>query len=189
MKKIAVAAIGIACLLMVVKVRAQDKKVDQALRSELKAYILTHVQPVMKLKREILENELTELEKRQISGLRMQLAEIRKARKASNRTFMERMDGKELDETQTTMNLSERKQVRKIMMEAFSIADKHEKTIDQIGLDTRADRERWRKELKEIVIKYNGNAAGVFLARLERIGAGQSVRPALFLLWDPEKKY
>jgi hypothetical protein len=151
--------------------------------------MVSNIQPVMKLKREILESELTELEKRQISMLRMRLDGIRKARKASNRTLRERMDGKELDESQTAMTLSERKQIRKIMLEAFSIAEKHEKTIDQISLDTRTDREKWKKELKEIVIKDKGNGAVDFFTRLDRMGAGQSVRPALFLLWDPEKKY
>ncbi len=174
---------------IVVEVQAQDKKVDPALRNELKAYTLTHIMPVMKLKRVILEDELTELEKKQIAGLRIQLTQIRKARKESNRTLWERMDGKELDENQTAMTLSERKQIRKIMLEAFSIADKHEKTIDQISLDTRMNREKWRKELREIIEKFKGKSAGDFFVRLERTGAGQSVRPALFLLWDPAKQY
>ena len=186
-KKIATATIAIAFLLVVVNAQAQGKKADPSLRNDLKTYALTHIMPVMKLKRDILENELTDLEKRQISGLRMQLGEIRKARKTSNRTLRERMDGKKLDESQTALNQSERKQIRKIMMEAFSIADKHEKTIDQISLDTKSDRERWRKECKAIVIKYRGDGAGDFFTRLDRLGAGQSFRPALFLLWDPEK--
>lgn len=176
-------------LLMVVEVQAQDKKVDQTLRSELKAYALTNVKPVMKLKREMLENELTTLEKKQIEGLRIQLGAIHKARMASNRTLRERMDGNELDESQKEVTASERKQIRKIMLEAFSIADKHEKTMDQISLDTRMDREKWRKELREITEKFKGRSAGDFFTRLERIGAGESVRPALFLLWDPEKQY
>jgi len=189
MKKIATAAIAIAFLLMALNLNAQDKKVDPALRSALKNYTISNILPVMKLKREILENELTTLEKRQISGLRMQLSGIHKARKVSNRTLRERMDGKKPDESQAAVNLSERKQIRKIMMEAFSIAGKHEKTIDQISVDTKTDREKWRRELKEIVIKYKGDGAGDFFTRLDRIGAGESVRPALFLLWDPEKKY
>ena len=188
-KKIATAAIATAFLLIVVNAQAQGKKADPSLRNELKAYALTHIMPLMKLKRDILENELTRLEKKQISGLRMQLDGIRKARKASNRTLRERIDGRKLDETQTALNKSERKQIRKIMMEAFSIADKHEKTIDQISVDTKTDRERWRKECKEIVIKYKGDEASAFFTRLDRMGVGQSVRPTLFLLWDPEKKY
>ena len=188
-KKIATATIAIAFLLVVVNAQAQGKKADPSPRSELRAYALTHVMPVMKLKRDILENELTEIEKRQISELRTQLSDIQKARKVSNRTLKERMDGQKLDETQIALNQSERKQIRKIMMEAFSIADKHEKTIDQISVDTKTDRERWRKECKEIVIRYRGEGASAFFTRLDRMGAGQSVRPTLFLLWDPEKKY
>ncbi|MCU7375714.1 hypothetical protein PEC18_34085 [Paucibacter sp. O1-1] len=62
-KKIVTTAMVITLWWIVVEVQAQDKKVDPALRNELKAYTLTHIMPVMKLKRVILEDELTELEK------------------------------------------------------------------------------------------------------------------------------
>jgi hypothetical protein len=189
MKKRLIATIAITLLLMGTFVSAQDKKPDPPLCHELQTYALTHIKPVMKQKREILENELTVQEKKKVGALRIQLDAIHKTRKASNLTFCERMAGIKPNETQKEILASGRKQIRKIMIEAFSIAEKHEKAINQVSQDTRVDREKWRNDLKEIVVKHKRNTTRDFFARLEGFGVGESVRPALFLLWDPEKNY
>lgn len=160
--------------------------------SEIKNYVAKQIIPVLKPLREELESELSETEKKEIDAIRSKLVDLRQTRADADIDFFEIMEVEEqFTPEQIEIIKTTRKQFRKIMMQAWTIADNHEAEIEYLLLQAGDYKDKWKVDIKQIVISKLDNQRKRFLlerkeSRFGQLDFSEYFMPVVFLLYDTE---
>ncbi len=160
--------------------------------SEINSYVTQQIIPVLKPLREELEPELSETEKKEIEAIRLKLIDLRQARVDAGIDFFEIMEAEEqFTPEQVEVIKTTRKQFRKTMMQAWTIADNHEVEIEYLLLQTKDYKDQWKVDIKQIVINKLDDQRKRFLlgrkeSRFAQLDFGEYFMPLVFLLYDTE---
>ena len=160
--------------------------------SEIKNYVVRQIVPVLKPLREELESEFSETEKKEIDAIRLKLVDLRQTRTDAGIDFFEIMESEEqFTPGQVEVIKTTRKQFRKIMMQAWTIADNHEAEIEYLLLQAGDYKDQWKTDIKQIVISKLDNQRKRFLlerknSRFAQLDFAEYFMPLIFLLYDTE---
>ena len=160
--------------------------------SEIKNYVAKQIISVLKPLREELEPELSEIEKNEIDAIRLKLIDLRQARADAGIDFFEIMETEEqFTREQVKVIKTTRKQFRKIMMQAWVIADNHEAKIEYLLSQTKDYKDQWKVDIKQIVISKLDNQRKRFLlerkgSRFGQLDFSEYFMPLVFLFYDTE---
>ncbi len=160
--------------------------------SEIKKYVAKQIIPVLKPLREELEKELSETEKNEIDAIRLIIIGLRQVRADAGINSFEIMEVEEqFTREQVEVIKTTRKQFRKTMMQAWTIADNHETAIENMFLQIGNYKDQWKTDIKQIVVSNLDDLPKRFvLERIEprfgKLDFAEYIMPVIFLLFDTE---
>lgn len=170
----------------------QNTSHKDEISSEIETYVAKQIIPVLKPLRKELEQNLSETEKNEVDAIRLILIGLRQTRANAGITSFEIMEGKEqFTREQVEVIKATRKQFRKTMMQAWTIADNHETSIENLLLQTGDYKDQWKTDIKQIVVSRLDNLPKRFISeriepRFGKLDYAEYIMPVVFLLFDTE---
>jgi len=152
------------------------------MKKELKTYFKETIFPVLKVQRADFENKLSQTDKEKIIELRKQLKVIRPQLKGLKKKYHH--SDTELSEEERQKMHQVHSQVRKIMLQAWVIADNYENELRSIKENNQITIQKWKDDLKAIMEKYKKNYDHKGKHK-HRKGHHKMMSPPRFILFDP----
>ncbi len=136
--------------------REERRQKGQAMRTEIEAYKSKNIDPILKEKRQLLENELSETEKKTIAEQRLKWQNGKAQAKVLRDEFKAaKMRGETVDHSKMEDLRKQNKVAKKEMKEALKpIVKKHEKTLATIKESLEPSKVIWEKDIAAIKAKY-----------------------------------
>lgn len=190
--------LSITCLILFSSFRAASESSKTKLVMDIRNYLDKNVKPIMKPQRAKLDQVLTAEEKVQVAALNKRLQKLVRDRKQAGIGFLGTKEFSfdevpEFTGQQRSAQKASRDEIRRIMAQAWSIADRHETDIDRL-LDEKANFfDTWERGITAVVTDYLDD-------KFYFIGKKQIVKrfknqelvsyytPVAFLLWDPQQQ-
>jgi hypothetical protein len=165
---------------------------------DIRTYLDKNVQPIMKPQRVQLDRLLTAEERAQVAALNNRVRQLVAARHQSGAGFLSQQDFSIEDpptftDAQKRRQKSDRDEMRRIMAQAWAIADRHEQEINRLLGEKSTFFDTWERGITAIVTDYLDNRF-YFIGRkqiIERVKNREIVQyylPVAFLLWDPQHR-
>ncbi len=195
---------GMALLLMIGLVlftsfRSSTENEKLKLVSEIRNYLDRNVKPFMQPQRVKLDQFLSKEEKKEINQLNSRLRQLIKSRNNSGTGFL---TAEEFSFSKTTAFSAQQKEaqkasrdeMRRIMAQAWTIADKHEKEINLLINEQATLFGTWERGVSSLVKDYLDDkfifiGSTQLIKRFENRGIIRYYSPVAFLLWDPQQRF
>ncbi|MCX6277523.1 MAG: hypothetical protein NT004_05440 [Bacteroidetes bacterium] len=165
----------------------------------IRAYLDKNVKPIMQPQRVKLDQILTAEEKIQVSILNNRMQQLIKQRHECGIGFT---DSDEFSfaritvftEKQKSEQKRSRDEMRWIMAQAWAIADRHEKEINQLLNEKLSFFGTWQRGITSIVTDYLDDkfyfiGSKQIIKRIENREIVKYYSPVAFLLWDPQQRF
>lgn len=171
----------------------QGKNPDQdAIRKDLHRYVQTNVAPELEPYRISFQDELSDVEVKQIEDSRLELKKVvetrMKIRKGNGGDYLL---GSELDESQAEQLKGNRDLAYKALLRVMIIADTHGKKLDEVFGSVSDKQEEWIEDMENIITGHAGNRPVVMnplvKQNMKHLLPMKNLNHVLFLLWDPDQ--
>jgi hypothetical protein len=202
--KLLTGSFGIIFLLMIglflfTAFRVPTENEKAKLVSEIRNYLDKNVKPIMQPQRVKLDQVLTVQEKNELSLLNNQLRQLVTKRNTAGIGFITSEElsfsqAPEFTSKQLADQKSSRDEMRRIMAQAWAIADRHEKEIGQLMNEKVTFFGTWERGISSIVKNYLDDkflfiGSKQIIRRFENRGLVKYYSPVAFLLWDPQQRF
>ncbi|MCX6269587.1 MAG: hypothetical protein NTW16_19910 [Bacteroidetes bacterium] len=167
--------------------------------SDIRAYLDKNVKPIMQPQRVKLDRFLSPEEKKEIAQLNGRVRQLISKRNASGIGFITSGEFSFSQEPaftpkQKNEQKESRDEMRRIMAKAWTIADNHEKEIQQLLVEKTSFFGTWERGLSLIMQNYLDDkflfiGSKQIMKRIENRGIVQYYSPVAFLLWDPQQRF
>ncbi|OHX68174.1 hypothetical protein [Flammeovirga pacifica] len=131
--------------------KGMDKETRKKAQKELAAYNKENVIPVILENRKEFETKLSSDEKKELVSLRVKMKALGEQKKASKKG---KTKGEAPTEEQKEARAALQKEMRQIMTSAWAIVDNHEADLKAIKESNKANEEKWKEDIKAIMMKY-----------------------------------
>lgn len=133
--------------------RKQDR---ENLKKDLADYKKKNIEPVLREKRQLLESQLTDLEKKVIADMRIkanaQKDHMKEVRKELEQSGMD--DDESVEHRRQDMKKQNRQVMKEIHESLKPIAENHESILNNIEQELKPQQEKWKKDMQDIKAKY-----------------------------------
>ncbi|MEI7726302.1 MAG: hypothetical protein WCK09_14425 [Bacteroidota bacterium] len=167
--------------------------------SEIRIYLDKNVKPIMQPQRVKLDQLLSVEEKKTVSQLNNRLRQLIIHRNAAGIGFISTdpfsfSQVPSFTPAQKKSEKESRDEMRRIMAQAWAIADKHEKEIDRLMSEKSTFFDTWKRGISSIVKDYLDDqflfiGSKQLVKRFENRGIIKYYSPVAFLLWDPQQRF
>ncbi|MTI32841.1 hypothetical protein [Xanthovirga aplysinae] len=154
-RKMSLLIVGIlASLFIITGTLTANAKNNKDGKAERKAYYKENIYPVIQQQRKKLDDFLSPEEKAQVKNLQQRLATLKEGKKEHRKRLKalksegNKGERPELTEDQKAQHKAQMKEKRRIMMEAYKIADNHEEQIDALYQEIQPQKEQWKNDLQ-----------------------------------------
>jgi hypothetical protein len=166
---------------------------------EIRTYLDKNVKPIMQPQRIKLDQVLTADEKKQVAALNHRMQQLIKQRHQSGIGFsgddeFSFSQAPVFTAKQKEEQKASRDEMRRIMAQAWTIADKHEKEIGQLLNEKSSFFGTWKRGITAIVTEYLDDkfyfiGSKQIMKRMENREIVKYYSPVAFLLWDPQQRF
>ena len=126
-------------------------KKRKEIHQKVHSYIKKNVFPVVKAQRAKLESKLSADHKKRITELRAEVKPLRKQLKTKHQALRKACENGETPSESQRQELHEiHKKMRKIRLEAWTIADQYDTQIKKLHEEIKPQKETWKSEIKSI---------------------------------------
>ena len=166
---------------------------------EIRSYLDKNVKPIMQPQRVKLDKILTAEEKKQVAVLNKRVQQLIRQRHQSGVGFtgsdefsfskVPAFTAKQKEEQKAS-----RDEMRRIMAQAWAIADKHEKGIGQLMNEKATFFGTWKRGITSIITEYLDDkfyfiGSKQIMKQMENREIVTYYSPVAFLLWDPQQRF
>jgi hypothetical protein len=179
--------------------RAPSENEKAQLAMEIRNYLDKNVKPIMQPQRIKLDQALTVQEKKEVSALNGQLRQLIKKRNAAGIGLIASEEfsfsaAPSFTVKQKADQKATRDEMRRIMAQAWAIADRHENEIGKLLNEKSTFFGTWERGLSAIVKDYLDDkflfiGSKQLITRFENRGIIKYYSPVAFLLWDPQVRF
>ncbi len=169
------------------------------LAMEVRTYLDKNVKPVMQPQRTKLDQYLTQEEKKQVAALNARLRQLIKNRNQQGVGFLTSEEFSfssvpAYSKEQKAAQKAARDEMRRIMAEAWAIADKHEQQIGLLMNEKSFYFGTWKRDITAMVQEYLDDkflfiGSKQIVKRFENRETIRYFSPVAFLLWDPSQRF
>ena len=166
---------------------------------EIRTYLDKNVKPIMQPQRVKLDQILSADEKKQVAALNSRMQRLIRERHQSGIGFsgpdeFSFSQVPDLTAKQKEEQNASRDEMRRIMAQAWGIADKHEKEIDGLLNEKSTFFGTWKRGITSIVNEYLDDkfyfiGSKQIMKRMENREIVKYYSPVAFLLWDPQQRF
>jgi hypothetical protein len=190
--------LSLAGVILFSSFRAASESGKAKLVMDIRTYLDKNVKPIMKPQRAKLDQVLTAEEKVQVAALNKRLQKLVRDRKQAGIGFLGTKDFSfdevpELSSKQRSQQKAGRDEMRRIMAQAWAIADRHEADIDRLLGEKANFFDTWERGITAVITDYLDDKF-YFIGKkqiVKRFKNQEIVRyytPVAFLLWDPQQQ-
>jgi len=179
--------------------RAPSGDNRKQLVSDIRAYLDKNVKPIMQSQRVKLDGMLSADEKKEVAQLNSRMRQLIIKRNASGIGFFA---GDEFSFSEVPVFTGKQKadqkasrdEMRRIMAQAWTIADRHENEISTLLNEKSSFFGTWERGISAMVKDYLDDkflfiGSSQIVKRFENRGIIKYYSPVAFLLWDPQQRF